>query len=153
MYTSNRHVLVDVGSKRGAWVQSFLRAKWDGALYSVHAFEPNPDHVPALQRAAKRWALGDRLTVHPTAAWVADGTVQLSTACDLPGGVAQRRPLWVWGRGGEVGGSMFLPPNDGGRQVSVDAVDFSSWLLRTYVVVVVEANKTWCSLFANVLFV
>ena len=137
-----RHVLVDVGSKRGASVQSFLRGKWDGAVYSVHAFEPNPDHVPALQRAARRWGLGDRLTVHPAAAWIADGKVQMSTACDVPAGGASasapRRPLWralsLWGGGaGGVGGCMFLPPSDAGREVTVDAVDFSSWLLRTYV--------------------
>ncbi len=137
------HVLVDVGSKKGASIQAFLRSKWDGAAYTVHAFEPNPEHLPVLERVARRWGLGDRITVHPTAAWTEDTSVLLSTSCDVGAGMQGGRGgmgsrvwemvAWLWrGGGADVGGSMFLPPNDAGRQHKADAVDFSSWLLKTY---------------------
>ncbi len=60
---------VNLGSKRGQSVQQFLRSTPDAHRYSVHAFEPNPAHLPALRAFALRSPAAARITVHPQAAW------------------------------------------------------------------------------------
>lgn len=42
----------------------------------VHAWEPNPQHQAALKAFAGRSRFGSRFTLHPQAAWTADGTVR-----------------------------------------------------------------------------
>ena len=60
---------VDLGSKRGQSVQQFLRTAPESHQYSVHSFEPNPAHLPALRAFAQRAPAAARITVHPQAAW------------------------------------------------------------------------------------
>ena len=60
---------VDLGSRRGQSVQQFLRAASAAHRYIVHAFEPNPAHLPALRAFAQRSPAAARITVHPEAAW------------------------------------------------------------------------------------
>ena len=60
---------VDLGSRRGQSVQQFLRATPGAHRYRVHAFEPNPAHLPALRAFAQRSPSVARITVHPEAAW------------------------------------------------------------------------------------
>ena len=74
-----RSVYVDLGSKRGESVQHFLRSTPDAHRYSVHAFEPNPAHIPALRSFAQRSPAAARITVHPQAAWTAATQVRAAT--------------------------------------------------------------------------
>jgi len=60
---------VDLGIKRGQSVQQFLRSTPDAHRYSVHAFESNPAHLPALRAFAQRSPAAARITVHLQAAW------------------------------------------------------------------------------------
>jgi hypothetical protein len=60
---------VDLGSRRGQSVQHFLRATPGAHRYSVHAFEANPAHLPALRAFAQSSSAAARITVHSVAAW------------------------------------------------------------------------------------
>ena len=72
---------MDLGSKRGQSVQRFLRTTPSAHRYSVHAFEPNPAHLPALRAFAQRAPAAARITVHPQAAW--------TTATQVRSGICQ----------------------------------------------------------------
>ena len=74
-----RFIYVDLGSKRGQSVQQFLRSTPDAHRYSVHAFEPNPAHLPALRAFAQRSPAAARITVHPQAAWTTATQVRASS--------------------------------------------------------------------------
>lgn len=69
-WQSERRVL---GPSQEWWLQ---RQELRTAATQVHAWEPNPRHLPALRSWAQRSRLGARFTLHAEAAWTADGAVR-----------------------------------------------------------------------------
>jgi hypothetical protein len=121
----------------------------------VHAWEPDPRHLPQLQQALQRQARKHSISVHDTAAWTSGGTVPFYPFAIRGQRAGQGTHLAWWqrlgqlvsaGRQGEPSGSMFpllTQPQPGASDVdsssagssnnteaAVAAADFGAWLLQ-----------------------
>ena len=121
----------------------------------VHAWEPDPRHLPQLQQALQRQARQHSISVHDMAAWTAGGTVPFYPFAISGQQSGQGTQLAWWQRLGQLvsgrrhaepSGSMFpllTQPQPGASDVdpssasssnntetAVAAADFGAWLLQ-----------------------
>jgi FkbM family methyltransferase len=114
-----RNIFIDCGANLGLALKKFME---ELSGYEFFAFEPNAALHPHIQENTKHLAARSSLSLFQQAVWIEDGTTSLYLGQHESSTVMLgKRMLANYG-----------PPIDYANPVAVPAVDFSSWIARTF---------------------